>query len=60
MGNVTSKKPPAIKVYSLKVEAEKFARFTTAAQSKNRSAAQQLRHLIDQEVREFEANGEAA
>jgi hypothetical protein len=60
MGNATSKKPPAIKVYSLKVEAEKFARFTRAAQSKNRSAAQQLRHLIDQEVREFEANGEAA
>ena len=60
MGNATSKKPAAIKVYSLKVEAEKFARFTKSAQAKNRSAAQQLRHLIDQEVREYEANGEAA
>ena len=61
MGSSTTKTPPAeIAVYSLKVERQKLDKFIAASKAKNRTAAQQLRHYMDQEVREFEANGEAA
>lgn len=59
-GSATTKKPPEIAVFSLKVERQKLERFKEAAESKQRTASQQLRWYIDREVREFNANGEAA
>lgn len=59
MGSATTD-PPEIAVFSLKVERDKLDRFKRVAESKERTMAQQLRYLMDREVREFEANGEAA
>lgn len=47
-------------MFSLKVERQKLDRFKAAAEAKERTMAQQLRYLMDREVREFEARGEAA
>jgi hypothetical protein len=63
MGRATTKPEPdtpEITVFSLKLEKQKLQRFKAVADSHERSMAQQLRWLIDREVREFEANGEAA
>lgn len=55
-----SPEPPEITVFSLKVEREKLDRFRVACESEHRSMAQATRRFIDQAVREFESNGEAA
>jgi hypothetical protein len=47
---------PEITVFSLKVEKDKLARFKAACEPHNRSMAQQLRHYMDQMVRDHEAN----
>lgn len=60
MGTATPDTTPAITVFSLKVEKDKLARFKEACESEHRSMAQATRRFIDQTVREFEANGEAA
>lgn len=56
----TSTDTAEIAVFSLKVERSKLDKFKRVAESHERSMAQQLRYLIDQEVRAFESNGEAA
>lgn len=63
MGSATTgkrQKPPEIAVFSIKVERDKLDRFRRACEPKRRSMAQQIRYLIDQDVREFEQDGEAA
>ena len=60
MGSASTQDTPEIAVFSIKVERDKLERFKRACEPKQRSMAQQVRFLIDQEVREFESNGEAA
>jgi hypothetical protein len=63
MGSATSGRshnPPEIAVYSLKIERDKLDRFEVAAKAEDRTMAQQLRRLIDEFVRDYESNGEAA
>ena len=58
--SATPEKPPEIAVFSLKVERAKLDRFKAVAESKQRTASQQLRWYIDRELREADSNGEAA